>query len=44
MLDMKIDSYDFVMGVNLKSTFFLAQEVAQRMVGQTSEQGRSMIL
>jgi len=43
MLDMKMDSFDFVMDVNLKGTFFLAQEVARRMVGQTDEYYQSMI-
>lgn len=37
MLDVKVDSYDFVMDVNLKGTFFLAQEVARRMVSQTDK-------
>ena len=43
MLDMKIDSYDFVMDVNLKGAFFLAQEVARRMIIQTDDRYRSMI-
>ena len=43
MLDVKVDSYDFVMDVNLKGTFFLAQEVARRMVGQTDKGYRSMV-
>lgn len=43
MLEVDVDSYDFVMGVNLKGAFFLAQEVARRMVGQSDEQYRSMI-
>jgi NAD(P)-dependent dehydrogenase (short-subunit alcohol dehydrogenase family) len=43
MLDVEIDSYDFVMDVNLKGAFFLAQDVARRMVGQTDEKYRSMV-
>jgi NAD(P)-dependent dehydrogenase (short-subunit alcohol dehydrogenase family) len=43
MLDMKIDSYDFVVDVNLKGTFFLAQEVARRMISQTDKIYRSMV-
>ena len=43
MLDMKTGSFDLVMDVKLKGTFFLAQEVARRMVGQTDEYYQSMI-
>ena len=41
MLDVEIESYDFVMDVNLKGAFFLAQEVAQRMVKQADDFYRS---
>lgn len=34
MLDMSEDSYDFVMGVNLKAAFFLTQSCAKRMIAQ----------
>ena len=43
MLDVEIESYDFVMDVNLKGAFFLAQEVARRMVKQADDFYRSMI-
>jgi NAD(P)-dependent dehydrogenase (short-subunit alcohol dehydrogenase family) len=42
MLDLAPDSFDFVMGVNLRGAFFLAQEVARRMVNQPSDSYRSM--
>lgn len=42
MLDITSDSFDFVMGVNLKGAFFLAQEVARRMLARTSDCYRSM--
>ncbi len=34
MLDLTLDSFDFVLGVNLRGAFFLAQEVARRMVAR----------
>jgi len=37
MLDLLPESYDFVMGVNLRGAFFLAQEVARRMVASPAE-------
>jgi NAD(P)-dependent dehydrogenase (short-subunit alcohol dehydrogenase family) len=43
MLDMKTDSYDFVMDVNLKGGFFLCQDVARRMINRTDEHYRSII-
>jgi NAD(P)-dependent dehydrogenase (short-subunit alcohol dehydrogenase family) len=36
-------SYDFVMDINLKGTFFLAQETARRIVSQKVKFYRSMI-
>ncbi len=42
MLDLAPDSFDFVMGVNLRGAFFLAQEVARRMLDQPSDSYRSM--
>jgi NAD(P)-dependent dehydrogenase (short-subunit alcohol dehydrogenase family) len=42
MLDLAPDSFDFVMGVNLRGAFFLAQEVARRMLNQPSDGYRSM--
>lgn len=42
MLDMKAESFDQVLGVNLRGNFFLAQEVARRMAGRRSAQYRSM--
>lgn len=43
MLDMVPDSFDFVMGINLRGAFFLAQEVARRMLAAPSDDYRSMI-
>ena len=42
MLDLAPDSFDFVMGVNLRGAFFLAQEVARRMLNQPFDSYRSM--
>ena len=42
MLDMQAENFDFVMGVNLRGAFFLAQEVAARMLKQTGETYRSI--
>lgn len=42
MLDMKAESFDHVLGINLRGNFFLAQEVARRMAGRRSAQYRSM--
>ena len=43
MLDLTPENFDFVMGVNLKGAFFLAQEVAKRMIGGADEVYRSII-
>ena len=43
LLDVKPESYDLVMDINLKGAFFLAQDVARRMMGQSDELYRSMI-
>jgi len=42
MLDLAPDSFDFVVGVNLRGAFFLAQEVARRMVAEASSHYRSI--
>mgnify|MGYP005849515429 CR=1 FL=1 len=42
MLDLSAESFDHVMGVNLRGAFFLAQEVARRMAGRASPHYRSM--
>lgn len=42
MLEMKAESFDHVLGINLRGNFFLAQEVARRMAGRRSTQYRSM--
>lgn len=34
MLDLQADSFDFVMGINLRGAFFMAQDVARRMISQ----------
>lgn len=39
LLDATIESYDRVMGVNLRGTFFLTQAVARRMVGEKTTSG-----
>jgi NAD(P)-dependent dehydrogenase (short-subunit alcohol dehydrogenase family) len=43
MLDLTPESLDLVMGVNLRGAFFLAQEVARRMLATASPDYRSMI-
>lgn len=42
MLDLTPDSFDFVLGVNLRGAFFLAQQVARRMVGAALPHYRSI--
>jgi NAD(P)-dependent dehydrogenase (short-subunit alcohol dehydrogenase family) len=39
ILEMSEESYDFVMDINLKGTFFLTQLVANQMVRQAKEEG-----
>lgn len=43
LLDLQVDSYDFVMDINLKGAFFLAQETARRMVNRADAPYRSII-
>ncbi|QFT29880.1 2-dehydro-3-deoxy-D-gluconate 5-dehydrogenase [Labrenzia sp. THAF82] len=43
LLEVQPDSFDFVLGVNLRGAFFLAQEVARRMLAGHSEAYRSLI-
>ncbi len=43
MLDILPENYDFVMDVNLRGAFFLAQDVARRMLAESSDQYRSII-
>ncbi len=43
MLDILPENYDFVMDINLRGAFFLAQAVARRMVSHASEAYRSII-
>jgi NAD(P)-dependent dehydrogenase (short-subunit alcohol dehydrogenase family) len=43
VLDMTPESYDRVMGINLRGTFFLTQAVAKRMVAAPSGDFRSII-
>ena len=43
MLEMTPDSLDFVMGINLRGAFFLAQGVARRMLAVESAAYRSML-
>jgi NAD(P)-dependent dehydrogenase (short-subunit alcohol dehydrogenase family) len=42
MLDIAPDNFDFVMDINLRGAFFLAQEVARRMLSHGSEIYRSI--
>lgn len=42
MLDLSAESFDHVMGVNLRGAFFLAQDVAKRMAGRASPHYRSI--
>ncbi|MHA7776810.1 3-ketoacyl-ACP reductase [Roseibium sp. M-1] len=42
MLELTADNFDFVLGVNLRGAFFLAQEVARRMLATHSDVYRSM--
>jgi NAD(P)-dependent dehydrogenase (short-subunit alcohol dehydrogenase family) len=43
MLDLALDSFDFVLGVNLRGTYFLAQETARRMLKLPPEPYRSIV-
>jgi len=43
MLNITADSFDHVMGINLRGAFFLAQEVARRMLAVPSAHYRSML-
>lgn len=43
MLALAPDSFDFVLGVNLRGAFFLAQEVARRMLNAPSDTYRALI-
>ncbi|MEM9249022.1 MAG: 3-ketoacyl-ACP reductase [Pseudomonadota bacterium] len=43
MLDLRPEKFDIVMDINLKGTFFLAQEAARRMLRAPAEVHRSLI-
>lgn len=43
MLDLAPENFDFVMDVNLRGGFFLAQETARRMLATSAEAYRSMV-
>lgn len=43
MLDMLPENYDFVLDINLKGAFFLAQETARRMLAQGGDTYRSIV-
>ena len=43
MLDIVPANYDFVMNINLRGAFFLAQDLARRMLAQDSDHYRSII-
>lgn len=43
MLELSAESFDFVMGINLRGAFFLAQEVARRMLVAASGDYCSML-
>lgn len=42
LLDLEADSFDFVLDVNLRGAFFLAQEVARRMIARPAPDYRSI--
>lgn len=42
LLDLAPESWDHVMGINLRGTFFLAQQVAKRMLTEDSAEYRSI--
>jgi NAD(P)-dependent dehydrogenase (short-subunit alcohol dehydrogenase family) len=42
LLDLAVESWDHVMGINLRGTFFLAQQVAKRMLASDSPHYRSI--
>lgn len=42
MLDLKPENWDFVQNINLRGAFFLAQEVARRMLTQPQDSYRSI--
>lgn len=37
MLDLRPENFDWTLGINLRGAFFLAQEVARRMLGRTGD-------
>lgn len=43
MLDMEPDNFDFVLDINLRGAFFLAQNVARRMIAKPAGHYRSII-
>lgn len=43
LLDLEPENFDFVLGVNLRGTFFLAQAVARRMVERPAGAYRSIV-
>lgn len=43
MLELDPSNFDFVMSINLRGTYFLAQEVARRMLGRDDDGYRSLI-
>ena len=43
MLNLSPENFDFVMGINLRGAYFLAQEVSRRMLDTPSEDYRSII-
>lgn len=42
MLDITPENFDWIMGINLRGAFFLAQQVARQMVANTSDHYRSI--
>ncbi|MCY6382291.1 3-ketoacyl-ACP reductase [Hoeflea prorocentri] len=42
MLDIQPDNFDFVLGINLRGAFFLAQEAARRMLEMSGDAYRSI--
>ena len=44
MLDITPENFDWILGINLRGAFFLAQQVAKRMLATTSDHYRSITL
>ncbi|MFI0847811.1 3-ketoacyl-ACP reductase [Mesorhizobium sp. IMUNJ 23232] len=43
LLEVTPEAFDFILGINLRGTFFLTQKVARRMVAQPAREGRAIV-